>query len=191
MANLDSSSLLLSIYLEQDGRWEFVDNLQFVGPMAERTVAVPLNFSPGTSDINIKLNCGYRFWELNKVSMSFDTDRLPPEDIHYPEMVEVPDDIRDKLSEVDGQYFIQKKTGDFIDLSWQTGNTTQSDAPSIFLECAGYYIPKTRRKGKPDIAQLEKFREPGYFSVYSYSKYRQATDIPATIVEAEPPTVFK
>jgi len=95
MANLDSSSLLLSIYLEQDGSWKFVENLQFVGPMAERTVAVPLDFSPETSDIKIKLYCGYRFWELNQVSMSFDTDRLPPEDIHYPDMVEVPDDIRD------------------------------------------------------------------------------------------------
>ncbi len=159
--------------------------------MAERTVAVPLNFTSDDAEIKLKLFCGYRFWELNQVRMSFDTDRLDPEDIHYPDMVGVSDDIIDELSEVDHQYFIQKRTGDFIDVSWQASDTAQGNTRSIFLECAGYYIPNTRNKGKPDVVQLEKFREPGYFSVYSYSKYIQVTDIPATIVEAEPPTVFK
>jgi hypothetical protein len=152
--------------------------------MAQRTIAVPLALSSPQSEIKVKLHSGYRFWDLNQVRIAYNTETPALEYMLYPQMVDVPDRIVHKLEKIDNYYLVQDNTGDFTEILWEVPDLQKNKDYSVFLECTGYYITNSNNRGRPDISQLEKFREPGYFSIYSYSKYDEDVLLPLTVVEA-------
>jgi hypothetical protein len=164
----------LSIYAKQNGQWQLVDYLLTVGPLASREFAVPLDLTqyPG-DEIEIKLETGFMFWEVDRVAMDFSTPATP-EVTHLDPISALGnhgENWADALREVDGISMAQEKVRDVTELIFPVPPVPEDQVQSVFLLTRGYYELIRDFKGLPDLAELRKFRDPTYFSEYSRAGY--------------------
>lgn len=160
----------LSVYIEKNGRWEFVDYFNIAGPMALRDEIMSLNLKGISSDtIKIKLKTGFLFWEIDYAGMDFSKNEVIKR-VDVPVKTAIDNnnlDIRGLLLNSDNGYYVQKQTGDEAVLTFdkplQSGNTR-----SVFLHTRGYYKILRELTGKPDKKKLRTFRKPN--SVPAFSK---------------------
>ena len=62
----------LSVYVEKDGEWHFVDYFNTVGPMAFKDDVLAFNIADIQSEkIKIKLEFGFLFWEIDYAGIDF------------------------------------------------------------------------------------------------------------------------
>ena len=62
----------LSVYLETEDGWEFVDYYNVVGPLAAKEDVLEIDLTKMKGDkVNIKLEFGFLFWEIDYVAMDF------------------------------------------------------------------------------------------------------------------------
>ena len=164
----------LSIYLKQNGEWELVDYLYTVGPLASRDFVVPVDLtSIAGQDVEIKVETGFMFWELDYASMDFSPDMELPVTILNPAQAL---DTRSKdwtaeLQQKDDQYLIQLSAGDMTELVYNTKPSLDNYIQSVFLHTSGYYELIREFDGLPKITELYKFKQPGYFAEYSRARY--------------------
>ena len=173
MEKVHLTEMPLSIFLKKNNQWEMVDFIYMVGPLGEREMAVPIDLSDhDEGKIEIRLATGFNFWELNHVAMDFSPQKHIEISTIKPEIISTKQNHSgNKLLADDDAYYIQRNIGDQIELRFQTGDTPNGMEESVFLHCKGYYEHIRHFKGKPDIAELEKFRQPGYFSAFSKMEY--------------------
>src|ERR1035437_1765736 len=65
----------LSLYVERDGKWEFVDYYNIVGPMAfkDDVLKVPLKGNE-TQPLKLKLEFGTFLWEIDYAAIDYSPD---------------------------------------------------------------------------------------------------------------------
>lgn len=168
-----NTEMPLTVYLKVGDEWKLVDHVYMVGPLGERDIAVPVELSQHSGrEIEIKLTTGFHFWEINYVAMDFEQ----PQDVQF-QTLQI-DEIAgsqnyqiETLFKDDDLYLEQKKTSDYTDLTFNEIEVPIGMKQSVFLHCKGYYEHVRNFRGKPDIAELEKFIEPGYFSEFSKEEY--------------------
>ena len=62
----------LSVYIETEDGWEFADYYNVVGPLAAKEDVLEIDLSKIKGDkVNIKLEFGFLFWEIDYVAMDF------------------------------------------------------------------------------------------------------------------------
>jgi len=182
-SQIDSSGMLLKMEVFENGEWNFVDNVYFVGPMGLRDILIPLKTNRA-SEVKIKLSTAYRFWDLNSIRLSFDHSENNGLNISYPEMAGASGNVSRTLSMVDNKYYKQPEVGDNVDLFWRVPDLDATSTRSVFLECTGYYEPVRDFKGKPDIVELDKFQSRKYFSEFSRMKYEKVQGLNVRYVHA-------
>ena len=111
---MDDEGMTLAVKVERHGNWELVDRINMVGPLASRSVVVPI---PGQvqagEQLRIRLECGYHFWEVDQAAMDFSVDgpvivdNLPLLEAHD----ESGRDVRASLLDLDGDVMSQLFTG--------------------------------------------------------------------------------
>jgi hypothetical protein len=159
----------LSVYIEKNGRWKFVDYFNIAGPMALRDDIMPLDLKGINSDtIKIKFKTGFLFWEMDYAGMDFSNN-----EIIKPTVVPVKTaidnnnlDIRGLLLSPDNNYYIQKQLGDEAVLTFDTP-IKREGSRSVFLHTRGYYKILSEQTGKPDKKKLRTFRRPNRVSSFS------------------------
>jgi hypothetical protein len=160
----------LSVYIEKNGRWEFVDYFNIAGPMALRDDILPLNLEGINSDtIKIKLNTGFLFWDIDFAGMDFSKNEIM-KPVTVPVKTAIDNnnvDISGSLLNPDQDYYVQKKTGDEAFLTFETLVQKESNR-SVFLHTRGYYQILREQAGKADKKKLKTFRKPN--SVPAFSK---------------------
>ncbi len=164
----------LSVFVKQDGGWKYLDHFPVVGPTADREMVLPLDLSSiKDSVIELKLQCGTRFWEIDYVAL--DTSVAQPVfsqkvPLQKAETAEGKDVTR-LLTKTDKRYFVQPKVGDSAILSFAVPQATQGYERSVFLHSRGHYKVIRKAKGEPDITTLEQFRQAGKFAEFSRRNY--------------------
>jgi hypothetical protein len=164
----------LSIYLKQNNQWELVDRLFTVGPLALRDFVVPVDLSKVDSDqVEIKIETGFMFWELDYVGMDFTEDQQLK--IGYFKPIEAfgtgSIDWTKALEAVDKQYMVQEEVGEVTEIIYREMKPTNDNQKTCFLHTNGYYELIREFDGLPKIVELNKFKEPGYFSEFSRANY--------------------
>jgi hypothetical protein len=166
----------LSVYLETDEGWEFVDYYNVVGPLAAKEDVLEIDLTNAKNDkVNIKLEFGFLFWEIDYAAMDF-TPNLTTSNYTVPVTLAMDQnsiDVSHELRYDDEKYYHQPHIGDQALLTFEAPEQIEGTKRSVVLHSKGYYEILKDAEGKPDLAYLNSFRKPGAFSKFSKEKFMQ------------------
>lgn len=174
----------LSVYLKTANGWEIVRQVQTVGPLAMRDLGMELDLEnlPG-SKIEIKISCGYMFWELDYAAIDYTENindaqltKLTP----YMAVDENNNDVTALLVQADKQYLVQPEIGNAVTVNFQAPKKQVGLERSVFLVNQGYYNYIRDYKGVPNFEWLKKFREKNTFTRFSENSYKRILSIDQT-----------
>jgi len=165
----------LSVYLEKNGEWQFIDYYNVVGPIIEKDIVLSLDISDiDSEEIRIKLEFGFLFWEIDYVGLDFSPQQ--PVEQNVVSLTSAVDhnglDVTELLSQSDDDYFIMPAIGDQAILKFAVPQKVMNDQNrSIFLHSRGHYEVIRNPEGRADVSYLRSFRDPGKFSQFSKEIY--------------------
>jgi hypothetical protein len=173
----------LMIYLETETGWQFVDYFDLIGPLGARDLVMPLDLGralikntpdQGTT-IRIKLESGFKFWDLDYAAMDFSKDKDFTIDRVTPitAITESGKNVTQSLTQSDSLWYIQEKTGEECLVIFRDSPDQRNLKKSVFLHTKGYYEHVRDYPDPPDKKQLQTFLIPGRFSKFSYDNYRE------------------
>lgn len=169
----------LSIYIKKNGKWVFVDDLLTVGPLATRDFVIPIEMADIQGDeVEIKVETGFMFWEMDYAGMDFTSQKPMSMDIIKPVMA-VGTGARNwtsALKEADKNYMAQDSVGQITEITYPSVKHRDDEAQTVFLHTRGYYTLIRNFEGLPHIVELNKFKTPGYFSDFSRMRYLNTLD---------------
>jgi len=169
----------LSVYIERENQWEFVDYFNEAGPLMNKDDILEIDLGKLQGDeVKIKLSSGILFWEIDYVAMDFSNGcdlkihKIPVESA----VDEKSQAITDLLKERDDLYYGQPEIGNEALLAFNVPELRSDLQNTAFLHSSGHYKILREYSGKPEIISLNAFREPGYFSRFSREQYLQLKD---------------
>lgn len=172
-----SQNIPLSVSVERNGKWEFVDYFNLAGPMAlkEDVLSIPLNGTE-SNPLKVKLEFGNFFWEIDYAAIDY-SENL---DLNYT-LVPIENainqdgkDVRKKMLVNDNKYYIQPEVGDYALVDFKLA-PLQDEQRTFILHSKGWYKILREPEGKPDVEYLESFRQPGRFNQYVNDYLRKLT----------------
>jgi hypothetical protein len=163
----------LSVYLEKNGKWEFVDYFNIAGPMALRGDILSIDLNGITSDtVKIKLETGFLFWEIDYSAMDFSKNEKVDVAELAPNIAQDQNgnDARELLIKTDENYLVLRNVGDEVLLDFKEP-ARQHTGRTIFLHTSGYYKILREQSGPSDKKTLKTFRKPNRFPQFSKEMY--------------------
>lgn len=182
IADIENHGFPLSVYIKKSGQWELVQRIPTVGPVAARDFVIPLEFENGSNDteVEIKLSTGFMFWELDKAVIDF-SEQIPLQVERLKPATVTSSDKKDylkTLSASDGIRMAQPNIGDMVEITYEApARISAHKNCAVFLHTKGYYEPIRDYDGLPQISELQKFKEPGYFMKYSLDEFLNSMEI--------------
>lgn len=171
----NGQNIPLSVYVKVKDDWNLVERINTVGPLAMRDLVVPISLDGNNEEIlQIKLETGFMFWEVDYVGMDFSkTSNL---NITYIDPVSAFDqhnnDVTHLLNKQDSHYFIQPNIGDEVIVNFPAMSINDDTTKTtVFLKNRGYYNYIRDYKGFPDQEKLEAFKQDGAFTKFSETAY--------------------
>lgn len=157
--------ILMKIEQKTDFGWVEIDQLNTIGPLAPRTLIVPLENLKNTEEIEIRLTTGLHFWEIDFAAIDYSTiDPIKPAKLELISALDQDNiEIKEQLITTDGVYLDQPEIGNQAYLTFRAPELPKEKNRSLFLHTRGYYEYIRDYKGKPDVKKLEEFRAPGTF----------------------------
>lgn len=174
---ITEQNILLDISIKTSNEWAPVTKLNTIGPLASRTMVVPIEIPAGAGEeIEIKLSCGFQFWEIDEVSMAAVENKnvtveklLPAKAIDH-----FGNDVNKLLSRTDKIFLHQPNIGDVTTISFNpSGKLKKGYIQSYILHANGHYEHVREFKNPPDIKFLNGFKNPGGLSQYGMVFSRQ------------------
>lgn len=180
----------LSVYLKTAKGWELMQQINTVGPMATRDLAISLPLAKLTGDkVEIKLKCGFMFWELDYAGMDFTENQPFSVNKVDPDIAidETGQDVTSLLNTIDQQYLVQPNIGNEVTVSFKAAEAEAGFVQSAFLINKGYYNYIRDYNGIPNFNKLKTFRENLAFTRYSENMYKtiMAFDQPLDLASNE------
>jgi len=169
----------LSIYLEKNGVWEFIDYYNIIGPVAEKDVIMPIDISDiGSENLKVKLEYGYLFWELDFVGIDFTPDLEVKERVISLNKAidEESIDVSNLLLQDDEEYYTMDEVGDKAEITFSVPTLSNASKYSVFLHSKGHYEVIRDPDGAPDISYLRSFQKPGQFGKFSKEKFLELNE---------------
>ncbi len=165
-----SQGIPLTVYIEKDGMWEFVDYFNIVGPLTEKDDVLSIDISDIKSDkVKIKLEYGFLFWEIDYVAMDFSPNQHVHKNVVPIESaIDKNDrDVTDLLLQDDNDYYVQYEFGDEVIMKYRVPKIAKNANRTTILHSKGHYEILRNPQGTPDISYLESFRKHGKFNEFS------------------------
>lgn len=158
----------LSLYVERDGNWEFVDYYNVAGPMKfkDDVLSVPLNGNE-TDPLRMKLEFGNFLWEIDYASVDYSSE-IQVKSYTLSVKTAVTEDEKDVaglLQKTDNKYYTQPTMDNQAVVTFDIPELTDQNR-TIFLHSKGWYEILRNPQGKPDIEKLKAFRNPGHFNQF-------------------------
>jgi len=172
---------VMMVYLETETGWQFVDYFDLIGPLGARDLIMPVDLTRALitdspdhgKTVRVKLESGFKFWELDYAAMDFSgdgnftIDRVKP----FSAITESGRKVTQALAQDDAHYYIQENTGEEGLVVFQDSPDQHGMKKSVFLHTKGYYEHVRNYPNPPDKKLLETFVVPGKFSRFSYDNY--------------------
>lgn len=162
--------MVMSVYLQTDKGLKFIDYFNLIGPMADKEDILMIDLSEVKSDkVKIKLVSGVLFWDIDYAGMDF-TEKGTMRKTTLP-LISAKDengkDVKPLLIKNDDKYLIQPLPNNKTDLIFSSSDLHLGVDRSVFLHSKGHYEILREAKGRPDVAYLKTFLEPGTFIKFS------------------------
>lgn len=177
MRRILDSDFPLSISIWNNEKWENVDHLMTVGPLASREFVIPIDIrNLEGDDLQIKLQTGFMFWELDYAAIDFRWKTNVTSKVLKPFIAIGTGSVdwKNALDKSDNLYMAQENTGDITEIVFSVPDALRDKPHSTFLKVQGYYELVRDFNGLPEWTQLRKFKIPGYFSDFSKERYLDA-----------------
>lgn len=165
--------LPLSVYIEKNNGWEFVDYFNIVGPAAMRDDILRLSLEGIASDtVKIRLETGFRFWEIDYAAMDFSSQKeVSVSMVPVTTAIASGDlEVKETITAPDNTYYVLDEQGDESILVFDCPEL-KNDCRSVFLHSRGYYKVLRDQTGPPDKKTLRTFRQPGRIPLFSREMY--------------------
>jgi hypothetical protein len=166
----------LEIAVKSGDGWKVNANITTIGPLANRTIVVPVDLPSATDISMIKLSSGFMFWEIDCAAMDFSDDssftvqKLSP----FKATDELGNNALPQLQKEDAVYLEQPLIGNIATLVYKTiPNHDNTKMQSYILHAKGYYEHIRDFKNKPDIGFLNQFKKPNAFPLYGMKLYNR------------------
>jgi hypothetical protein len=160
----------LAVYLQTDSGLKLVDYFNLPGPMADKEDILQIDLSEiHTDKVKLKLVSGVLFWDIDYIGMDFSSSEQVNKTVVpiYSAIDENGKDVTPLLAKDDDKYLIQPLQVNKTNLTFLSPGTTTGMERTVFLHSKGHYEILRDTKGKPDIAYLKTFLEPGAFTKFS------------------------
>lgn len=173
--------MLLEVKIKKGDNWVTIDEVNMVGPLAQREIVIPFELFESDQDkLEIKLECGYHFWEIDYAAIDYSSNI--PLDLTKIKTSVAKDqngiDVASSLALTDKKYLSQLNMGDEAYLAFKAPEKViPTNKQSVFLHTRGYYEYIRDFKGKPNISELKKFKEKGSFTHFSKENLLQLTKL--------------
>ena len=173
--------IMLAVKLKTPNGWMAIDYINTVGPLASRSIVVPIEVDCQSGDeLIVRLESGYHFWEVDYAAMDFTSnDQL--EITRLPLLAAVDEnniDLMYAISHHDGTYLEQPYIGAEAILTFDGHPSIQSQkTTSLFLHTRGYYEYIRDYTGKPNISELKKFQVTGTFARFAKTRFSQTAGL--------------
>ncbi|MFN6015206.1 MAG: hypothetical protein ACK47F_11000 [Flavobacteriales bacterium] len=168
-------SMLLSVKVRTKIGWKQVDNLNVIGPLAQRDVIVPIDLDGLDEEVlEIRLESGYHFWEIDYAAIDFSENENVSQAIIKANTASDENDIDivQALLNSDGNFLSQLNVGNEAYISFAAPKLkNKAKEFSVILHTKGYYEYIREFKGKPNIEELKSFRKKGAFPKFAKSKF--------------------
>ena len=128
-----------------------------VGPLASRDFVIPIDLASYSEDfIEVKLETGFMFWEVDYTAMDFTNYTDVEAHIISPSLAfgTHSKNWTEALTTSDRNYMAQENVGDVTEVIYKAHNHKESEKQSIFLE-KGISIHKEHEFSTKDIEQLK------------------------------------
>ncbi|WP_395044567.1 hypothetical protein [Flavobacterium sp.] len=166
----------LSVYIKNNNEWVLIEKINPVGPLAFRDLVIPFNSENiETENIEIKLECGFKFWEVDYAAIDFTKDiDLEKQQINpYSAIDNLGNNVTHLLDKEDNNFLTQPNIGDEVVLKYHINPPKNGEKQSVFLKNRGYYEYIRNYKGIPNFSKLKKFKLEGALSKYSEQEYKK------------------
>ena len=160
----------LAIYLQTESGLKLVDYFNLPGPMADKEDILQIDLSEiHTDKVKLKLVSGVLFWDIDYIGMDFSLSEQVPKTVVpiYSAINENGKDVTPLLAKDDDKFLIQPLPVNKTNLTFLSPATKEGMERIAFLHSKGHYEILRDTKGKPDIAYLKTFLEPGAFTKFS------------------------
>jgi len=166
----------LAVYIETDSGLKLADYFNLPGPMADKADILNLDLSGVTGDkVNIKLVAGLLFWDIDYAGMDFSDGREAVKTV-VP-LSSATDENGKSVSELllhdDELYLVQPVVTNETAITFTAPPPVPEKSRTVILHSKGNYEILRDTKGKPDIAYLKTFLEPGAFTRFSKEHFLQ------------------
>lgn len=158
----------LSLYVERNNAWEFVDYYNIAGPMKlkEDVMEVPLNGNE-TDPLRIKLEFGNFLWEIDGASVDYSPGiTVKTHTISVSSAItEDQKEVAGLLQNDDQKYYTQPTMDNQAVVTFNLPDLTDQSR-TVILHSKGWYEIIRNPVGKPDVEKLKAFRNPGHFNQF-------------------------
>lgn len=164
----------LSVFLQKNGSWEFVDYFNVTGPMADRDMVMSIDLGAVDQDeVKLMLSSGFMFWEIDYAALDFSQPcDLVSQALTLSEATDQRGkDVNRLLAQDDKRYQTLAKIGDEVKLSFLEPPADARAKRTVFLHGKGHYKILRDPSGPPELSYLEQFRNPGRLGQFSREKY--------------------
>jgi hypothetical protein len=169
-----AQALPLMVYIERDGKWEFVDYFAHTGNTASRDMIMELDVSKITHQIKIKLETVYQFWNLDFAGIDF-SENIKPEITFLNPVTALKSDGSDQSTMLNGvdKNYAHLTANEELNLKYQPFSTIDNLTNSYFLVSTGYYHNIKKYKVTPQVESLLKFKNKNAFDDFSRQKFSE------------------
>jgi len=160
----------LAVYLQTETGLKLVDYFNLPGPMADKEDILQIDLSEvHTNKINLKLVSGVLFWDIDYIGMDFSSSEQINKTVVsvFSAIDENGKDVAALVAKDDDKYLLQPLPVNKTNLTFMSPPIINGMQRTVFLHSKGHYEILRDTKGKPDIAYLRTFLEPGAFTRFS------------------------
>ena len=167
----------LTVSMRTTNGWRKLTDITTVGPLANRTIVVPVDLGDVTTDhVDLSLSSGFMFWEVDYAGLDFSpndaysVEELTP--VHATD--ETGKNVLSAVQKEDGLYLEQPQVGNVATLVYKpTQQAEASKAYTYILHTKGWYQHIRHFTNKPDIGFLKQFTRPNAFALFGKTLYRK------------------
>ena len=165
----------LSVFIETEAGWKFVDYFNSIGPLASRDVVMPIDLTQVKGEkVKIKLECGFMFWEVDYAAMDFTENVAKVSQLKPASAIdESGHDVSALIAATDSKYLIQPEVGNVATIEYRASAPQDGNAQSVFLYSRGYYEYIRNYENVPNILTLQSFKDKGGFTKFSKEQYNE------------------
>ncbi len=173
----EEQQIPLTVAMKTTTGWKEIRKIKTPGPLANRTIVIP--FTPaeqGAEQLDIRLSTGFMFWELDYAAIDYSANTVYPVTRLHPAgaVDEKGVSVMKELAAGDDLYLSQPEAGSYAIITYDWNRQAQPGyVYSVILHTKGYYEPIREYSGKPQMATLNTFREPGAMARFSLDRYLQ------------------